>query len=456
METITHTTIDSQKIAEHLGQAIKFKTVSYQDPAQFNSKEFFGLHRYLEETFSEIHSKLNRETIGDYSLLYTWKGREANLKPILLMAHMDVVPIEPGTEEHWSFPGFSGSITDDYIYGRGTLDFKVGLLGIFEAVEALLKQGFQTNRTIYLAFGHDEEVGGQRGAALIARQLQSTGVKLEFIIDEGLAITDGILPGISKPVALVGLTEKGVMYIELSVEAKGGHAMTAPRHTSIGILSTAIHKLEQVQFPARLEKPISEMFARLAVELPLPGKMVFANLWLFGGLVKKQLGTSPATNATIRTTVSTTIFEGGDRPSTLPKKARAVLRLAILPSDSISRALAFVQRIIDDPRVKITTLQDAFSGEPSPVSATDSLGFKIIEKTIQQVFPEVIVAPGLCIGATDARHYTELCNNIYRFCPFWLKPDDVNRIHGNDERISIENYKQIVEFYAQLISYSAF
>jgi carboxypeptidase PM20D1 len=253
----------------------------------------------------------------------------------------------------------------------------------------------------------------------------------------------------------VGLTEKGVAYIELSVEMEGGHAMTAPRHTAVGILSTAIHKLEQNQFPARLETPIRQMFGRLAAEMPLAKRMIFANLNVFGGLVKRQMGESPAANATIRTTASTTMFEAGDRPSILPTKAKSVVRLGILPGDSISSSIEFVRQAINDPRVKIKLLEESFTSEPSPVSGTNSPGFQIIEKTIRQVFPEVLIAPGISIAATDARHYAPLSNSIYRFCPLWLTPEDLNRIHGTDERISIESYERIVKFYVQLIYNSA-
>lgn len=447
-------TVDGQEVAEHLAHALQFQTISHQDSAQLEGEEFIGLHEYLEQTFPRVHSTLTKEVVGDYSLIYTWKGRAEGLKPILLTAHMDVVPVESGTEGDWTYPPFEGRITEGYIWGRGAMDDKVAVLGILEAVEMLLKEGSQPQRTIYLAFGHDEEIGGQRGATQITDFLHSSGVDLEYVLDEGLCITDGIVPNISRPVALVGIAEKGYVSIELTVESEGGHSSMPPQHTAVGILSTAIRKLERNQLPVRIEEPTRQMFSNLAPEMPFAMRMVFANFWLFGGLVKSQLAASPATNATIRTTTAATMFEGSVKENILPTKARAVVNFRILSGDSITSVIEHVRQTIDDPRVQIRPLEGIRS-EPSSVSDTDSASFEALKRTIRQVFPEVVVAPGLVLGATDCRHYAELSNNIYRFSPIWVGPKDLDRVHGTNERISIENYEQIVRFYIELIRNSA-
>ena len=211
-------------------------------------KEFLALHEYLKETFPKVHSGLTKETINDYSLLYTWKGSDETLKPILLMAHLDVVPVEPASEADWQHPPFEGQIQDGYIWGRGALDDKAGVMGLLEAVETLLAEGFRPKRTIYLAFGHDEELGGPNGAAKIAELLLSRKVELDYVLDEGLIIANGILP-VSKPVALIGIAEKGFVSLELSVETEGGHSSMPPPNTAIGILSEAVNKLEEGQMP---------------------------------------------------------------------------------------------------------------------------------------------------------------------------------------------------------------
>jgi carboxypeptidase PM20D1 len=446
--------VDGQEVAEHLANALQFRTISNQDSAQVKGEEFVGLHEFLEQTFPRVHSTLSQELVGDYSLLYTWKGQEEGLNPILLMAHLDVGPVEPGTEEDWTYPPFEGRISEGYIWGRGAMDFKVGVTGILEAVEMLLGEGFQPRQTIYLAFGHDEEVGGQKGAALIAGLLQSRGAELEYVLDEGLPISDGIGPDLPKPLALVGIAEKGYVSIELSVESVGGHSSMPPQQTAVGILSTAIHHLEEHQFPARLEGPTRQMFDYLAPEMPFAMKMAFSNLWLLGGLVEGQLAASPATNAGIRTTAAATMFEGSIKENVLPINARAVVNFRILQGDSISSVIEQIRRTIDDPRVQIRPV-GRIRSEPSPISNTNSPSFEVLQRTIHQVFPGVLVAPGLTVGATDSRHYAGLSKDTYRFCPMWLGPDDLNRMHGTNERISIENYAQIVRFYFQLIHNSA-
>lgn len=446
--------VDETSVAEHLAQALRSQTVSYQDAGKTKGEEFLALHQYLERTFPQTHALLMRETVGDYSLLYTWKGRNEKLKPILLMAHQDVVPIEPETEGSWEQPPFEGRIAGGYIWGRGAMDDKSGVLGILEAVEMLLVQGFQPERTIYLAFGHDEEAGGSQGALKFAELLRQRNVELEYVLDEGLVITDGIVPDITRPVALIGIAEKGFVSIELSVEVEGGHSSMPPPQTAIGILSTAINRLEKNPMPASIEGVEREMFNYLGPEMPFGKRMAIANLWLFKSLVERTLSASPSTNAAIRTTTAATIVEAGLKENVLPTKARAVLNFRILPGDSIERVISHVNETINDPRVKINRFGTTAS-EPSSISSANSMGFQLIQRTIRGLMPEAVVAPALMLGATDSRHYAKLTNNIYRFSPQRLRPDDVKRFHGVNERISVEDYARCVRFYYYLMRDSA-
>lgn len=441
--------VDEKKLASHLSGAVRFKTISYSDVAKIDGREFLALHKYLKDTFPKVHQILIKEVVGNYSILFTWKGSENNLKPILLMAHIDVVPVEPNTEKKWKYPPFKGSIANGYIWGRGTMDDKVSVIGILEAVEILLKKGFKPIRTIYLAFGSDEEIGGRDGAARIVKILQSRSVEPEYILDEGLAIVKKVLPYLTKPVALVGIAEKGYLSVELIVKSKGGHSSSPPEHTAIGILSNAIHKLEKQQMSAKIEGPVQKMFEYIGPELPFNMKIIFANLWLFSPLVIKNLSALPPANALIRTTTAPTIFEAGIKDNVLPSEARAVVNFRIHPSDNIGSVIKHIRETINDSQIKIKYLYDVQN--PSAISSIDSLGFKIINKTIRQVFSETIVSPSLVIAATDSHHYQKLTKNIYRFIPLQVSKDDLNRIHGTNERISLQNYKQIVKFYIQLI-----
>jgi carboxypeptidase PM20D1 len=446
--------LEKEAVAGRLAQALRFQTVSYGDANQFRGEEFLAFHRFLEQSFPRVHSALTREVVGDYSLLYTWKGRDDAVGPILLMSHLDVVPVEAGTEGSWQHPPFEGSMRDGYVWGRGALDDKVGVLGILEAVELLLAEGFQPKRTIYLAFGHDEELGGRNGAGKLAALLQSRGVRPDYILDEGSAITDGILPSVSSPVALIGIAEKGLLSVELSVESEGGHSSTPPPHTAIGILSRAVSRLEDDQMPGGLKGVAGQMFQYVGPEMSFGKRMAFANLWLFRPLVERQLAAQPPTNAATRTTTAATIIEGGVKDNVLPSKARAVVNFRILPGDSIESVMAHVTRTINDPQVKVARYGEN-ANEPSAVSDTGSAAYQNLERTIRQTFQGTIVAPSQVIGATDTRHYSALSNNIYRFVPMIVRSEDLKRIHGTDERISVENYAQCIRFYHQLILNSA-
>lgn len=441
---------DTKVLAGRLAKALPFQTISYEDRAKFDKKVFRDFHKYLAQSFPRVHASLKKEVIGEYSLLYTWKGRDDKKPPVLLAAHMDVVPAESEPGKHWTYPPFRGCIADGFIWGRGTLDDKVSVLGILEAVEKLLSEEFVPRRAIYIAFGHDEEIGGQHGAAKIAELLNARAIKLDYVLDEGLTITEGMVTNISKPVAMIGIAEKGCVNIELSAESEAGHSSMPPKQTAIGILSSAISKLEKNQFPARMEAPVKQMFETLSPEMPLGLRLVFANLWLFESLVKKELASVPRSNALIRTTVAPTIFQAGVKENVLAAKARAIVNYRILPGDTIDTVLMKVKDTVNDPRVKITLLEEMQSN-PSGVADTESRGYKAVAATIRQVFPGTVVAPGLVLAITDSRHYASITDNILHFSPIRLRPDDLPRIHGMDERISIEDYVAGVRFYTQLL-----
>jgi carboxypeptidase PM20D1 len=382
-------------------------------------------------------------------LLFTWQGKDDRLKPMLLMAHIDVVPVDPSTESSWHHAPFSGEIADGYIWGRGALDDKSSLMAILEAVESLLANNFRPARTIYLAFGHDEEIGGINGAAKIAALLRARHVELESILDEGLNVFTGTISGLDSPAALIGIAEKGYLSLELSVESAGGHSSMPPEHTAVGILVDALQKLKQPPFPARLNRPTHEMFAFLGPEMAFVKKLVLANLWLFSSLLEKTLAQSPQTNALIRTTLAPTMLNAGIKDNMLPSKASAVVNLRIAPGESTASATQYVRHMIADPAVMI--LPQAVQLEPSAVSSIDSASFTVLHKTIRQTIPTAVVAPALLVAATDSRHYRSLTTNIFRFLPVTVGPDDIDRYHGIDERISVEDYERCIRFYAQLI-----
>jgi len=437
-------------VPERLAGALRFQTTSYQDPTQFVGEAFYSLHKYLEEVFPKVHTTLKKEIVNNFSLLYTWQGSDPKLSPILLMAHQDVVPVITGREIDWGYPPFDGRIAEGYIWGRGAFDNKCCVIGILEAVEVLLKEGFQPRRTVYIAFGHDEEVGGMQGAAKIAELLHGRDIKLEYVLDEGGAIIQGLIPGVSSPIALVGIAEKGYVSLELTVTGKGGHSSMPPKHTAVGILSKAITKLEEHPFPANMTY-IRQLFEYISPNLRFTQKTIFANLWLFKPLIEKKLSNISAMNAGIRTTTAATMLSGSTNENVLPKKATAVVNFRIMPGESIVSVVNYVKQTIDDPCVQVSSR--GFSSEPSLVSDVNSRSYEILRDTIYQIAvdKELMVAPYLVLGATDSRYFTGLSDNIYRFVFNKLGHDDLKRVHGSNERISVDDYLQLITFYYQLI-----
>jgi len=364
------------------------------------------------------------------------------------MGHMDVVPAPPDTLSKWSEPPFSGNIKDGFIWGRGSLDDKISVLGILEAIEKLLSRGYEPKRTIHLAFGHDEEINGT-GAQSIAELLKSRGVEPELVLDEGLMITQGIAPGVSAPVALIGVAQKGYVSLELTVVAEGGHSSIPPEHTAVGILSAAVARLEEHPMPASLTGPPRQMLEYLAPEASFPLRLVFSNLWVTSPLVERIFLGSPNTAALVRTTTAPTILDAGVKENVLATKARAVVNFRIRPGESIAVVKERVTQTIGDPRVTIETLPGWH--EPSGVASGQSSTFLMLQRSLRRVAPEVVVSPGLMVGTTDARHYTSMSENVYMFLPVLLHEEDLARYHGINERVSIADYMRCVRFYAELI-----
>ncbi len=437
---------DAAAAVQRLAQAVRFQTVSHQDPSKFPRSEFEGFHAFLARSFPHMQSALRHERINGYSLIYQWSGTDASARPILVMAHQDVVPIDPVSADKWLQPPFGGVVAEGFIWGRGTLDDKGALMALHEAAETLLAQGFRPKRTVYFAFGHDEEVGGREGSAKIAEWLSSQGIRLESVLDEGQVVTQGIVPGFDQPVALIGIAEKGYLSLELLVEAEGGHSSMPPSHTAVGILSAAIARLEDSQFPASISDPVRQQFAFLGPEQGWFRRVIFSNLWLFAPLVRSQMEKAPSTNAMLRTTIAPTMLEGSIKENVLPMRARGVVNFRLLSGMSSDQAIRRVMAIVADPRVKIAATGTSRS-EPSPVSGTDSDSFRKLHRAVKATFPDAIVAPSLVLGATDTRHFIPISDNLFRFLPARLARDDLKRYHGVNERIGVDNYGEFVRFY---------
>ncbi len=452
VEPVADIAVDGHAAAGRLAEAVRFRTVSLGPDKPVAAEALKGLRAYLERVFPGAHRTLTRQAVGGHSLLYTWRGTDPELEPILLMGHMDVVPVEPGTQKAWAHPPFAGAIADGFVWGRGTLDDKQTVMALLEAAEHLIGDGFRPRRTVYFAFGHDEEIGGGEGAAEIADLLEGRGVRLDFVLDEGSMVVAGLIARLDPPAALIGLAEKGYLSVELTVKAKGGHSSMPPKSTAVGRLARAVHRLEANPLPAVIGGPTAAMLDYLSSEVDFGFRLLLANRWLFGPLLIARMEATPSTNALVRTTTAPTIFNAGVKDNVLPSAARAVVNFRILPGGTVETVLEHIDAAIDDPGVKVRTL---FAFGPSPVAATTSPAFEALHKSIRQVMPDVVVAPTLVVAATDSRHFRSIADNVYRFVPMRLEPEDLKRIHGLNERIAIANYVEIIRFYVQLIRNAA-
>lgn len=446
--------VDKDAAAGRLATILGFPTISHSSREDFDPRPFIALRRFLETAYPNMHRELEREIVNGYSLLYTWPGSDAALAPVLLMGHMDVVPVEPGTEGRWEHPPFGGVIDGGYVWGRGAMDDKASVTSIFEAVETLLGQGFAPARTVYFAFGHDEEVGGEEGALKVAELLAGRGVHFEFVLDEGMAIRQGILPGFNLPVAAVSVAEKGYVTLELTAHAEGGHSARPPELTAVGALARAIASLEAHRLAPSLDGPTGAMFAYLASEMPFTQRMMVANQWLFGGLLTSSLAASRATNPMVRTTTAATVIHGGIKDNVLPTTATALVNFRVRPGETGREVITHARKVIRDGAVEIDFYQGAVT-DPSPVASIDGIGFRAIERAVRTIYPEVLVSPGLTLGATDSRHYIPVSDNVYRFVPIWFTRNDTGRVHGTNERLSVDNLEKIIKFYALVITGAA-
>lgn len=440
---------------ERLADSIRFETISNADPALMRMEEFARFNEFLVISFPQAHQAMQRELIAPCSVVYTWKG-STQQRPVLVASHTDVVPVEQEQLPKWTHAPFAGTTAEGYIWGRGALDDKVGVLGLLEAVELLVSQGKSPQRTVTFAFGCDEEVGGELGAKKMARLFADRGQSFEFVFDEGLAIVQGYMPGTTSAVALVGIVEKGFGTYTLTVEAEGGHSSMPPKNSAIGILARGIAKLEANPLPAGLNVASRQMFETVGPEVDFGLRIIFANLWLLEPVLVAVLSGQPATNATVRTTTAVTIMRAGVQDNVLPKKAVAKVNFRLAPGDSLEDVREHIVATVDDARIAVEMPPSrGFANPASKVSSADTPGFRAIRDAVRAAFGnEVVVAPGSTTGGTDARHYEGVSDDQYRFAPVWLKKEseDTARIHGTDERIAVDDYGRAIAFYAEFLS----
>lgn len=431
---------------ERLARSITFQTISYDDTTRIDYGQFLAFHDFLRESFPAVFEKLQVEMVSRYTMVLHWQGRDPALPPAIFMAHQDVVPVDDDTKDLWSAPPFEGLIRDGVLYGRGVIDDKINLMGQLEAVNQLLQKDSAPQRSLYFVFGHDEEIGGNSGAAQVARLFEERAIRAAFVFDEGGIVTYDKVPGMDKPVALVGTSEKGGVTLELAVQIPGGHSSFPDKETAVDVLVQALVRLRAQPFPPGLAPSVRDFIEYIAPEMAFGQRAVMSNLWLFKPMVYRVYGASPASDAMIRTTMVPTIIQAGEKVNVIPTIAKARVNYRILPGNSIEDVIAHTRRAINDERVQIAIVP--VGREPSPWSSPDSTGFQSLLQPVKRHFDDAVVAPFLMIGGTDSRHFYGVSPNVYKFSPMV----DPIGFHGVDEQLRVDAYPKAVGFYLDWLS----
>lgn len=441
---------ESDILAADLSQALRFRTISHPLDTRASWDEFQAFRAFLAERFPRIHAQLEPQDLGDGQMLFTWTGARPDLQPVVFLAHQDVVPIEPGTEDQWSYPPFDGTIAEGYVWGRGTMDMKGHLITLMHAIERHLENGTQPQRTLYLSLGPDEEVGGA-GARRAAAYLDARGERAWFALDEGgVTILDSPMTG--RPAVMIGVAEKGYMTVQLTARARGGHSSVPPRDTAVSLLSQAIIAIEANPFEHSLQDgPTEAMIAALAPDMEGMAGFAASNLGLFGGLIEGELMKEDAGRALIGTSIAPTIVEGGVKDNVLPQEARAFINLRLHPRDTVESALAHLRSSVAHlDGVSIDPWQSPSNAPPVADFTGDA--WQLIAGAAAGHAPDgTPIAPFMVTGATDVRAFADTADNLYRYAPMQAAMSDVSRIHGDDERIAIDSLPGMSAYFYTVI-----
>lgn len=458
---------------KRLSGGIRIPTISREDNKQTDFKVFDHFVSYLKEQYPAVFKNTEFDTINQYGLVFHWKGKSSTLPPKLFLSHYDVVPVAgyspadtddevvfrpndkvlppiESTQKKWDFPPFSGAVANGRIYGRGTLDMKGMLFSIMEAADSLISENFVPDRDIWFAFGPDEEVGGLEGAVLIAKYFKEKNITFDSVYDEGgiVASSGSVIQSAKKPMALVGMGEKGFLTIRIKVFGQGGHSSMPPKKSPLVYAAEIIKKLNDNQMPARLIPPINSFFNNIGGDMGYFSKLAIANKWLLKKPLMSSLKEQPASNALIRTTTAITMAKGSDAPNVIASFAEITVNFRILQGDTVKDTMTHVEELCKGHNVEISIES---LREPSELSPEESYQFQFVSHTINKIYPEAIVSPYITIGGTDAYKYQIVSKNIFRFMPIELNSYEQQTIHNENEHISIRNYGNMIQFFTDLM-----
>jgi carboxypeptidase PM20D1 len=446
--------LDEIRIADHLAEAVRFPTVSHQDPTLLDPVAFNGFIDWAQRTWPEVFAAMPATLAGDYTMLLRWQGSDTALKPVLLTGHYDVVPVIPGTEQDWTHPPFAGVVADGVIWGRGALDDKSAVVAQLEAAAALIRRGFSPRRTIWFSFGHDEETGGRKGAAAVVEKLRAEGVSLAWTLDEGSFLMDGMMPGIEALIAPINVAEKGYLTLEIVAHGAGGHSSMPPPQTAVGVLAEAIRKLEASPLPGGLDGVGGEMFDAISRHMDFTYRLAFANRWLLGPMLEDRLDDTTFGNAMLRTTTAPTMLSASIKANVLPIEAIATVNFRLHPRDTVDAVIDHVRRTVAHESIEVRMAASEPGSGASRVSDWNDPGFSLVGRAVREVYPDAVIVPGIMIAASDSRHYGQIADNSWRFNPVIVSPEVMTGFHGTNERIPVEHLADGVRTYMRILEHA--
>lgn len=438
--------INNEKAISRFQTMLRKKTISEKDAYSYK-EEFEGFYRLLEESFPSVFSTAENLRKGERGILLRWKGKNEKLDPVILMAHHDVVTDEG---QEWKHPAFEAEIHDGCIWGRGAIDTKCLIGGILEAWEALINEGFTPERDIYFASSDCEEVAGKTMPEIV-EWFREKKINPRFILDEGGAIMSNLPMGIKTPFAMIALSEKGWAKVKLTAKSKsaahGAKASASDKVSAPVKLVRALNALEKNPTKAVITPALEEMLRSFAPYVDGPVGKVLENIKIFKPAVKKFMETNADTAAMIRSAINITKIEAGNDKGSVPDTATAVLSLKIAPHDTVDSVIAHIRKVVGDS----IEVEEISRSDPPRISEFKTENFELVKHTVKKVFPDVGAAPFILNAGTDARHFSPICKEIYRFGAFRLDDDLFGTVHGADERIPVKDYLKCIEFYYELV-----
>jgi len=445
--SVAHAPISLEGAAGHLSEALRLPFVTV-DGAPTDRAALNLFHDWLSHTYPALHRAAPPITVGGGTLIFHLAGSGEAGRPIVLMAHQDVVPVQ--SPHAWAAAPFSGELRDGAVWGRGAIDNRGSLIAIVEVLNSLSEGQERLARDVYLVSSHDEE-GMQSGAAAAAAWFREHHIRPEFVLDEGsLVIADH--PVTKGRVALIGISEKGYTTLRITARAEGGHSSAPPNETAVSTLAEALRRIADDPLPFSYGGPTKQMLDALALDVPFTMRIPIANSWLFAPVLERVIAATPQGAAMLHTTMAPTMLLGSPKANVLPTEASAWINYRIAPTDSVAEVRRRAQEALEG--LPVTLSIEGPAREPSLVSSPTSAGFRQISNAARRTFG-VVTAPAPVIAATDSRAFDGVADDVYRFEPIELSISDTEMIHGTDERLSIHALQKMLDFYYELLRNNA-